>query len=72
MKFNIKEAREKLGLTQSELAYILGLSSQVRIAEYENGTRNPSLSVKILLTLIIRKPNMIKTIKKIRKEWELK
>lgn len=59
----IKEIRTRLGLTQSELASLLGLSSQVRIAEYENGTRNPSMSVKLLMQLLEDEAITIKKLK---------
>lgn len=45
----IREARKQLGLSQSDLARLLGLSSQTRIAEYEAGTRRPSRSAQLLL-----------------------
>jgi len=51
----IKEIRNRLGLTQSELASILGLSGHTRIVEYENGTRNPSMSIKLLLFFLDKK-----------------
>lgn len=62
---NVKEIRERLGLTQSELAKILGLSSQVRIAEYENGTRNPSTAIKIILLLLDKKIISLQQLQKI-------
>ena len=62
-----KEIRKQLGLTQSELAEILGLSSQVRIAEYENGTRKPSNSIKIILLLLKNKPQLVKLVRAISK-----
>lgn len=49
---NIKQIRNKLGLTQPELAEILGLSSFVRISEYENGKQSPSIAIKIILLLL--------------------
>lgn len=52
---NVKEIRTKLGLTQTELAELLGLSGQARIGEYETGKRLPSLSMKIVLYLLDKK-----------------
>lgn len=37
---DIKQARQTLGLTQAQMAEALGYSSQVRVAEIENGTRS--------------------------------
>jgi len=50
-----KEIRIKAGLTQAQLANFFGLSSQTRISEYENGTRNPSAGIKKLYQLIKEK-----------------
>ncbi len=61
----IKEIRKKLGLTQSELAKILGLSTASRIAEYENRTRNPSLQTKVILYCLDKNILTAKKIKKI-------
>lgn len=49
---NVKQIRTKLGLTGTELSELLGLSGKSRIAEYENGTREPSLSMKVVLYLL--------------------
>lgn len=64
----IRDIRTRLGLTQSELAELLGLSSYTRIVEYENGARNPSMSVKLLLFFLDKK---ILTPKKLKdaKRW---
>ena len=44
-----KRIREKLDLSQAELAEILGLSGRVVVAHYEGGNRNPSaLSVAVM------------------------
>jgi transcriptional regulator with XRE-family HTH domain len=40
---NLKEARLKKGLTQKELAELIG-KSKVSITHYENGQRDPSIS----------------------------
>lgn len=51
-KEEIKNIRTNAHLTQSQLAEKLQLSSQTRIAEYENGTRRPSKQTCYLLNLI--------------------
>ena len=45
----IKQARQSLGLTQSQLAPLLGYADKTRISELERGTRQPSESVMRLL-----------------------
>ena len=42
----LKETRLQRGLTQEQLADILGTSKQV-ISRYENGQRSPKLSIAI-------------------------
>ncbi len=62
----IKLLRTKLGLTQSELAELLGLGNKSRIAEYENGKQKPSTSINIILLLLdkgIITPNILKSLK---------
>jgi transcriptional regulator with XRE-family HTH domain len=44
-----REARVKLGLTQSDAARLLGYGSKVRISEIEAGKRNPGAAVVRLL-----------------------
>lgn len=39
-------ARQRHNLTQTELGNLVGVK-QTTIAQYENGTRNPSLSIAI-------------------------
>jgi DNA-binding XRE family transcriptional regulator len=46
---HFKMVREALGLTQAEMAKMLGYGSRVRVAELEAGTRKPSASVVRLL-----------------------
>lgn len=46
---DIAAAREHLGLTQKQLAPLLGYSDTPRISEIETGTRNPSGAVVLLL-----------------------
>lgn len=77
-----KEIRERLGLTQADLAEILGLSGKQPISHIETGFRNPSplsqaiMSVadelpekkaKELLELIRKHVNSAKQPKKVKK-----
>lgn len=48
----IKKIREKIGLTQAELAGILGVSGKVPISHYETGFRSPSLLTLAFLSLL--------------------
>lgn len=50
----IKQIRLDAGLTQAQLAKVLNLSSQTRISEYENGTRNPSKQTLMLYELVAK------------------
>lgn len=45
---NLKEIRKSKGLSQQELANILGLS-QIAISQYERGIREPNLETLILI-----------------------
>lgn len=48
----IKETRQKMGITQKELAHRLGTSPQ-NLAQYENGKRNPKLeTIKKIATAL--------------------
>ena len=49
----LKDIRLKAGLTQTQLSDFFGLSGKSRIAEYENGTRNPSPGILKLYILIL-------------------
>jgi transcriptional regulator with XRE-family HTH domain len=40
-------AREAAGLTQRQLAEALGLGSRVRISQYENGAKTPSVDLAL-------------------------
>jgi len=51
----IKKIRLDAGLTQAQLSDFFGLSSKVRISEYENGVRNPSPGILKLYELIKNK-----------------
>lgn len=47
-----KETREKLGLTQSELAELLGLSGKMPISHFETGFRTPSPLISAVMSYL--------------------
>lgn len=46
-----REIRESLGLTQKELAEILGLSGYLTVTHYESGFRKPSVLIMGLMRI---------------------
>lgn len=46
---NILQARQSLGLTQAQLAPLLGYAATPRISELETGNRKPGAAVVLLL-----------------------
>jgi len=48
----VKKIRTKLGLTQEQLAELLGMSSKNTICNIEVGTRNPGALVGIILGVL--------------------
>jgi putative transcriptional regulator len=55
----LASARLKLGLSQSEFAKMLGVSLRT-FQEWEQGRRQPSGAAKSLITIAIKKPEVIK------------
>ena len=55
----LASARLKLGLSQSEFAKMLGVSLRT-FQEWEQGRRKPSGAAKSLITIAIKKPEVIK------------
>ena len=55
----LASARLKLGLSQSEFAKMLGVSLRT-LQEWEQGRRTPSGAAKSLITIAIKKPEVIK------------
>ncbi len=55
----LASARLKLGLSQSEFAKMLGVSLRT-LQEWEQGRRKPSGAAKSLITIAIKKPELIK------------
>ena len=47
-----KKIREQLGLTQDELANVLGISGKRPISRYETGERTPDLLTQALMSLL--------------------
>lgn len=55
----IAEARHKIGLSQTEFAKLLGVSLRT-LQEWEQGRRAPSGAAKSLITIAIKKPEVLK------------
>lgn len=64
----IKKAREKAGLTQSELAEKIGLSGHNIISYFENGDRTPSLDTLYRIADALHYQFTISG-KKVNREW---
>ena len=48
--------RRRLGLTQRELAYVIGYKSDSHISHIENGTRTPLLAEVLMIELVFGIP----------------
>lgn len=57
----LASARQKIGLSQSEFAEMLGVSRRT-LQEWEQGRRKPSGAAKSLITIAIKKPELLKEI----------
>ena len=55
---NVREIRKKLSLTQQEFALQFGFSLAA-VRHWEQGSRIPEMSARVLLTLIDRDPNYV-------------
>lgn len=55
----IATARQKIGVSQSEFAKMLGVSLRT-LQEWEQGRRTPSGAAKSLITIAIKKSELIK------------
>ena len=55
----LASARLRIGLTQSEFAHMLGVSLRT-LQEWEQGRRTPSGAAKSLITIAIKKPELLK------------
>ncbi len=47
-----KQIRERLGLTQGDLAIVLGVSGKKPISHYETGVRRPSPLIQALMSAL--------------------
>lgn len=48
--------RRRLGLTQRELAYVIGYKSDSQISQIENGSRTPQLAEVLMIELVFGVP----------------
>ena len=55
----LAESRLRIGLSQSEFAKLLGVSLRT-LQEWEQGRRTPSGAAKSLITIAIKKPDVLK------------
>ena len=56
-----REIREKLGLTQKELAEVFGLSSYLPVNHYESGFRTPSVLIQAVMRILDQWPEKKRT-----------
>ena len=56
---NVREIRKKLSLTQQEFALQFGFSLAA-VRHWEQGSRVPEMSARVLLTLIDREPDYVR------------
>lgn len=52
---NIRKARERLGYSQAQLAYKLGISKQA-VSNYENNRREPDLATIDTIAMVLKVP----------------
>lgn len=57
----LASARQKIGLSQSEFARMIGVSRRT-LQEWEQGRRTPSGAAKSLITIAIKNPEILKEI----------
>lgn len=53
---DFKKVREELGLSQDQLACLLGLSGKQAVSNIETGLRNPSPLVATILLVLLELP----------------
>lgn len=56
---NVRDVRRKLSLTQQEFAFQFGFSLAA-VRHWEQGSRVPEMSARVLLTLIDRDPDFVR------------
>lgn len=54
----VKAIREKLGMSQSQFAALMGISKRT-LENWEQGKRHPTGSAKALLTVVAKKPEAV-------------
>lgn len=54
----VKVIREKLGMSQSQFAALMGISKRT-LENWEQGKRHPTGSAKALLTVVAKKPEAV-------------
>ena len=52
-----REIREKMGLTQKQLAEVFGLSSYLPVNHYESGFRTPSVLIQSIMRILDQWPD---------------
>jgi len=52
----VRVLRRRLGLTQRELAYVIGYDSDSQISRIENGSRTPQLAEVLMIELVFGVP----------------
>jgi transcriptional regulator with XRE-family HTH domain len=52
----VRVLRRRLGLTQRELAYLIGYDSDSQLSRIENGSRHPRLTEMLILELVLGLP----------------
>ncbi|MEZ5016064.1 MAG: helix-turn-helix transcriptional regulator [Flavipsychrobacter sp.] len=51
----LREARESMGFSQTQLAHLIGLKSSVRISQWEKGESIPSLKNAIAISIVCKR-----------------
>jgi len=57
----VTQARTKSGLSQSQFAHVLGVSTRT-LQEWEQGRRKPSGAAQTLLTIAAKRPDVIREV----------
>jgi transcriptional regulator with XRE-family HTH domain len=52
----VRVLRRRLGLTQRELAYVMGYKSDSQVSHIENGSRTPQLAEVLMIELVFGIP----------------
>jgi len=60
-KLDVKSIRTRLGMSQNEFAHNFGFSAST-LRNWEQGTRKPETTARILLTIIERAPGIVQRV----------